>query len=170
MKIIRLVVLILFLSTQLLACSERDWDEGVEAYKRGDYVVALVKWRPLAEQGRNNAQYWLGQMYYKGHGVSQDDKEAANWYRKAAQQGYVPAQYNLGSLYHTGPGVAQDYKEAMKWFRKAAEQGSDKSKYRLDAMYAQGQGLTQDNNEAVNWCRKAAEKGHFGAQIKMGYI
>ncbi len=95
-------------------------DEGLAAAKRGDYATALREFRPLAEQGNAQAQYYIGFMYRKGRGVPQDDAEAAKWYRKAAAQGNAEAQNNLGGMYRKGRGVPQDYAEAVKWYRKAA--------------------------------------------------
>ncbi len=57
------------------------FDEGMAAYKRGDYATALREWRPLAEQGHNGAQNNLGLMYDNSRGVPQDYAEAAKWYR-----------------------------------------------------------------------------------------
>jgi TPR repeat protein len=57
--------------------------------------------------------------------VSQDNAEAAKWYRKAADQGHANAQYNLGVMYSTGQGVPQDYVEAHKWFNLAASRLTD---------------------------------------------
>ena len=68
------------------------------------------------------AQYMLGMIYYKGHGVPRDYKEAMSWLRMAAEQGHPKAQQLLGMMYHNGEGVPQDYNEAAKWFRKAKEQ------------------------------------------------
>jgi len=65
-------------------------EEGFAAYKRGDYATALKEFRALASEGdavATVAQANLGMMYENGHGVTQDYKEAANWYRKAAEQG-----------------------------------------------------------------------------------
>ena len=42
-----------------------DWDDGVAAYKRGDYVTAYQEFRPLAEQGDAKTQFNLGIMYAK---------------------------------------------------------------------------------------------------------
>jgi hypothetical protein len=98
-------------------------DEGVAAYKRGDYASALREWRPLAKQGNAKAQNNLGIMYSEGLGVPQDDAEALQWYRKAAEQGDADGQFNLGLMYANGEGVPQDYARAVKWYRKAAEQG-----------------------------------------------
>ena len=56
----------------------------------------------LAEKGDARAQLEVGQTYYFGTGVEQDDEEAVKWYRKAAIQGHRVAQYNLGEMYATG--------------------------------------------------------------------
>jgi hypothetical protein len=74
------------------------FNEGVDAYNRGDYATAVREWRPLAKQGTAEAQYNLGVMYDKGRGVPQDHAEAVQWYRKAAEQGDAGAQYNLGLI------------------------------------------------------------------------
>ncbi len=50
------------------------YQEGYDAYNRGDYDTALKEWRPLAEQGNEAAQANLGFMYAKGQGVPQDDQ------------------------------------------------------------------------------------------------
>ncbi len=44
------------------------YQEGLDAFDRGDYETALKEWRPLAEQGVAKAQYGLGFMYQKGKG------------------------------------------------------------------------------------------------------
>ena len=93
------------------------FDEGVAAFKRGDYATALREFRPLAERGDATAQFNLGIMYDTGLGVPQDYAEAARWYRKAADQGNATAQFNLGFMYSNGRGVPQDYAKAVKWSR-----------------------------------------------------
>jgi len=64
-----------------------DFQKGLEAAQRGDYVTALREWTPLAEQGDASAQYNLGVMYGNGQGVPQDYKAALEWYTLAAEQG-----------------------------------------------------------------------------------
>jgi uncharacterized protein len=53
----------------------------------------------------------LGHFYDYGHGVSQDYKEAAKWYRLAAIQGYPEGQLSVGMLYRQGRGVPEDFKQ-----------------------------------------------------------
>jgi TPR repeat protein len=126
-----LAVLILILLTacgapqDLGAGSEpHNFNMGLDAYKRGDFAIAVDELQPLAESGNTNAQFLLGFMYGHGEGVPQDDIEAAKWYRKAAAQGHDSAQNNLGFLYEYGLGVTYDQTEAKKWYRKAAAQGN----------------------------------------------
>jgi TPR repeat protein len=78
------IVLILMLTGGAAAGPHED---GVAAHERGDYATALRLWRPLAEQGKANAQYNLGVMYDKGQGVTQDYVQAHK--RKPAEAGLV---------------------------------------------------------------------------------
>lgn len=101
------------------------YQEGIDAYAQGNFVLALEKFKPLAEHGNAQAQYNIGMMYRQGKGMPQDDKEAAAWLSKAAEQGYVEAQENLAVLYSQGRGVAQDWVQADKWFSIAAVSGKE---------------------------------------------
>jgi len=98
-------------------------DQGVTAYKQGDYQTAFKFWLPLAEQGNVRAQFNLGVMYEVGRGVKQDYFEAVKWFRKAAEQGVARAQLNLGVHYYQGHGVRQDKGQAKEWFGKACDNG-----------------------------------------------
>ena len=89
------------------------FDEGLAAYKHGDYGTALREFRLGAAESDARAQYALGVMYAKGRGVAQDYAEAVTWYRKAAVQGDYRAQTNLGLMYADGLGVPQDYAAAV---------------------------------------------------------
>ncbi|MBO5694798.1 MAG: protein kinase, partial [Lentisphaeria bacterium] len=74
--------------------------------------LVVKRYRKAAEQGDAKAQNNLGDCYYKGHGVTQDYKEAVKWYRKAADQGLASAQCNLGVCYEYGHGVEKNLTEA----------------------------------------------------------
>jgi TPR repeat protein len=100
-----------------------DFQAGLDAYQKGDYVGATKEWRPLAEAGDPIAQYNLGLLYLDGHGVPQSSAEAANWFRRAAEQDYTEAQHNLGAMYGSGQGVKRDYVQAYKWLNICAAKG-----------------------------------------------
>jgi len=101
-----------------------DFQAGLDAYQKGDYVTAAKEWRPLAETGDAIAQYNLGLLYLDGHGVPQSPVEAANWFRRAAEQDYTQAQHNLGAMYGTGQGVKRDFVQAYKWMNICAAKGN----------------------------------------------
>ena len=146
------------------------YDEGLAAYKNGDYATALREWRPLANQGYANAQTNLGWMYANGRGVTKDEAEAVRWYQKAADQGHANAQTNLGWMYAKGQGVTKDEAEAVRWYQKAADQGYAKAQFNLGNMYANGRGVTKDEAEAVRWHQKAADQGNAMAQYSLGWM
>ena len=149
-----------FHSTAWADTPEQQFQQGLEATKRGDYQTAFKLWLPLAEQGDASAQFNLGLMYDNGQGVKQDDVDAVKWYRKAAEQGYAKAQFNLGVMYHNGLGVKQDDVEAVKWYRKAAEQGYADAQANLGSSYSAGRGVRQDKGQAKEWFGKACDNGY----------
>lgn len=114
------------------------FDEGFEAYKKGNYTVALKEFKQAAEQGNAHAQFGIGLMYDRGEGVPQDYKQAIEWYTKAAVQGDDYAQYTLGGMYANGRGIPQSYKQAFDWWQKAANQGHIGSQFGIGLMYDRG--------------------------------
>jgi len=123
-----------------------------------------------AEKGNAEAQFNLGLMYAKGHGVAQDFAKAKAWFEKAAAQGLAEAQTTLGVLYVQGQGVAQDFGKARAWYEKAADQGYAEAQTNLGALYAQGQGVSQDFTKAKAWFEKAAAQGVGKAQFNLGVL
>jgi TPR repeat protein len=126
-----------------------------------------------AEQGDEDAQFYLGHMYLLGKGAPKDKAEAFKWWQKAAEQGHADAQYELARMYYEGYGVpwndatpSDGDREAIKWWRKAAEQDHTKAKaqHNLGVMYLNGQGVPEDKAEAIKWFRMAAEQGHEEAK------
>ena len=97
-----------------------EYEDAASSYDRGDYATALRLFKPLADQGRAGAQYFLGFMYGTGQGVLKNESESLKWHRKAADQGEAQAQYNLGVMYAYGAGEPQDYVKAHSWFNLAA--------------------------------------------------
>lgn len=133
--------------------------DAVTAIQNGDHATAAIKFRLVASQGVDTAQYNLGYMYSEGLGVVQDYAEAARWYRMAAEQGYSSAQFNLGGLYYRGEGVGQDYTQAARLYRLAAEQGHAAAQHQLGINYLEGHGVAQNFERAYMWVSLAASSG-----------
>jgi len=145
-------------------------EDGIAAYRRGDYATALSLLRPLADQGNATAQDGLGSLYEQGRGVARDDGQAVQWFRKAAEQGLATGENDLGFMYSQGRGVAKDDAQAVLWYRKAAEQGLAIGENNLGFMYREGRGVTRDDAAAVQWFSKAAAQGNARGQTNLGYM
>jgi len=102
----------IFLLVGMLAVSGCTKNEKYEPYS-----VELVK---KAEAGNAKSQYSLGFCYFEGEGITQDKKEAVNWFRKAAEQDDIRAQLYLADCYKNGEGVNQDIDVAEGWREKAS--------------------------------------------------
>lgn len=145
-------------------------NDGVTAYERGEYAVALKHFTAQAESGDAVAQRYLGVMYGRGLLVAQDDKIAVSWYLKAAEQGDGNAQNNLANRYHGGRGVTRDIVVAAMWYRRAAEQGIATAQINLVPLYAKGLGVRQDFVQGYMWSILAGRQGVKAAKITLSYL
>lgn len=157
MKMVSGLLAMLCLAVSLTA--QAGFDEGMEAYGKGDYRHALSEFKMAAEKGDLHAQHNLGMMYAFGLGVEKDEKLAVRWYRKAAERGFAPAQYSLGQAYEEIIGVWRDEVVAADWYSKSAEQGYGKAQFSLGLMYARGLGVKKDLVQAYKWFHLAALSG-----------
>ena len=89
--LIHRLILAAILTVVLAVPAWADFEEAVEAFKRGDYETTYFELRLLAEKGHPVAQFHLGFLYDTGQGVQQDYEKAIKWYRRSARQGYFEA-------------------------------------------------------------------------------
>jgi TPR repeat protein len=125
---------------------------------------------PWVEQ----AQFELGERYYRGEAVPRDMAKAAEWWQAAAERGNASAQASLGYMYYRGALVGErvfrDDAEAILWWQKAADQGHAGAQYSLGFMYRTGQGVSRDDVKAAEWYQKAADQGHASSQYSLGFM
>jgi TPR repeat protein len=132
---------------------------------------SVVDLRQRAESGEAESQYQLAIRYSSGNGVSKDDAEALNWFRKSAESGSAMGQVTLGLIYRQGSrGVKEDPAQAVEWFRKAANQGNANGQSELGFMYERGEGVPQDDREAARLYALAAAQGLPVAQFDLAYM
>jgi uncharacterized protein len=116
--------LVLIVATPALA-QVNDTKAGVDAFMAGDYDRAVRIWRPLAIAGDADAQYNLGQAYWLGRGVAEDQKQAEDWYRRAAEQNQPKARDAYGlMLFQTGR-----RQEALPYIEESAGHGLPQAQY-----------------------------------------
>jgi uncharacterized protein len=139
-----------------------DFQDGEDAYDRGDFQTAFEKWKPLAEKGDLGAQYNLGGIYFQGLGVAQDFKKARKWLMLSAEQGDDRAMYNLGVIYLQGAGITKNPEKAFSLFESSAKKGNVKAQNALGEMFAFGDGITKNFVQAFKWWSIAYVNGDKG--------
>jgi TPR repeat protein len=155
-------LILLVVTFAIIGCSEKpqsdaaNYQEGIDAYSKGEYSTALKKLQPVAERGNPQAQFYLGLMYSKGDGVKQDHNTANDWWNKAAEQKHTGAQENLGLTYAKGSGVARDWVQADKWFSIAAALGKETAinNKKTVEVHMQPESIAEANDLAKEWLEK----------------
>ena len=142
--------------------------ESPDSPERKKLEFKLTKLRSELEDPSDYLK--LARLYENGTGVSQNDSEALEWYRKAAEKGNADAQIELGKRYFDGRGVSANEAEAVVWYRKAADKGNTEAQLELGDRYFEGRGVEQKYSTAAEWYRKAAEQGIARAQYQLGLM
>jgi TPR repeat protein len=99
-------------------------------------------------------RYYMGEVYYHGHGVADNDAMARQYFEQAANQNInlsatAGAKYNLGVIYFRGDGVDKNYVTARQYFEQAANQNDNLlaaagAKYFLGEIYYRGDGVDKN--------------------------
>ena len=132
-----------------------DIESGKRAYQQKDYATALKEFTPLAEQGNQDAQLFLGKMYMLGQGVLKDPDQAIKYLKASGEQGNAVAQFFLGAMYLL---PHKNIIEGVKWLRLSAEQGQQDAQLLLGKSYLQGdKELPRDPVQAEMWLQLAAK-------------
>ena len=147
-----------------------DFATGWEAYRDGDYAIALEAWLPLAERGDIDAMYDVAALYESGMLGEPDMASALIWFRRAAERRLAAAQYHLAWLYDMGFGVDPNSERSLEWYRRAAERGHTKAQFNLGVAYERGAAIAPDVGQAARWYREAANTGLPPAQYNLGRL
>ncbi len=113
-----------------------------------------------AEQGDVQAQYAVGDMYFKGRGTLVDLEQARIWLERAAASGHRKAEFRLGYMYLKGYGVERDDGRAFPLIKSAALKRYAPAQFYLGQMYALGIGVQQSRNRALKWLTASLEEGY----------
>lgn len=160
-----LLILLVPLSLAAQAAPANDpLTDALRALEAGRHQQGIQMLTPLANGGNTLAQYRLGMLYYHGQGVSEDEKMAIYWWKKAAEQGNVESMFQLGSAYlfgtQTAKFVPDPDREAAIWYFQAASAGHAEAQYHLGLLFLAGKGVVENRQESSRWMQKAAAQGH----------
>lgn len=169
----RLLIFLLIALVWLSASQAATVDEGLQAFRGGDYGGALDTWLSLSEQGNARATYYLSLLYAQGKGVKKNTSLAMEFLAAAAKGGHAVAQFNLGNHYNQGKWVKEDPRIAAYWWRMAAAQGMQRAEHNLGSLYLMGRGVDKDVDKALEWYERAALHGskqsrEMAEQLKAG--
>lgn len=144
--------------------------EAYAAYKSGNYATAYEIWERLADSGNTTALINLANLFQQGQGVTEDQRRALSYVKRAAKLGDRRAQYELGMAYESGIVIDRDIDQAAYWLKKSADNGSPDGQFAYGVMLAtaRGKGLKQltdaDKTRALHWLRKAQKNGNLEAK------
>jgi uncharacterized protein len=114
--------------------------------------------------------YEKGMNSLLGVGVSRNDLNAVDYFRRSAELGYLQAQVTLGYFYDTGTVVSQDSTQAADWYKKAAKQDDRLADWLVGRLYFTGSGVPRDLNAAQSWLQKSANQGDPFGQYLLGMV
>lgn len=166
---IRLLAGMLLIAPQISAAGV--YEDGIAAYRAGEYEKAIELLIKAGDQGNAKAQYYLSVLYEGGSGIDKDMEASLNWLKRAAEGGMVEAQRNLGVFYHDGvDDPDDDIDQAIYWYQRAASQGDLTGQLRLGILLDREKNTTFDHREAIRWYLLAARQGVAQAQHNLGVM
>jgi len=163
----------LFVLVQRAARGDMAWS-SLSANDSAEVATVLKLLRKAVKLGSAAASNVLGLLYYMGHGVAVDDKEAVQHWSHAAD-GKPPsaaALFNLGAATKEGRagGHASLHERntgAFAFTKRAAELDYPQAQNNLGKMYELGDGCPLNEKESLQWTLKAAGQGFVPAQARM---
>jgi TPR repeat protein len=114
--------------------------------------------------------YEKGMNSLLGVGVSRNDLNAVDFFRRSADLGYPQAQVVLGYFFETGSIVPGDAAQAADWYKKAARQDDRLADWLVGRLYYTGNGVPRDLNAAESWLQKSANQGDPFGQYLLGLV
>lgn len=146
-------------------------DDALKVLEAGSDAKAVQVLTRIANEGNPLAQLRLGDLYFHGKGIAEDENMAIFWWKKSAASGNAEAMYQIAHAYLFGntaaKGVTDPDREAATWYFQAASAGHAEAAYTLGLLFIAGKGVVEDRTEAIRWFRIAAGKGHVEARKAM---
>ena len=140
----------------------------------GKYQDALDFYKKAAQEGNNQAEEFIGDLYLKGKlgfKKEQNEANALNWYELAAKHGNWSAENAIGVICTRN----KYYEGAYRHYKIAADHNVAAAIYDIGLMFEEGRGnfILKDRKAAFDWYEKAAESdfanlGRSYARIKVG--
>ncbi|KAI0021157.1 hypothetical protein F4780DRAFT_739322 [Xylariomycetidae sp. FL0641] len=153
---------------------QRGLDRNVDLARRYFLTVTTKYWRlkdgrtvdqpkPHLEKIASKAAGYIGRMWLRGEGVTQDFKTAQRWFDRGTKHGDAQSQWGLGMMNLHGLGVPKNVKRATELFKASADQDFSLSHVALGALHLD-QGQPEDLKIANSYFEAAVRWGNIEAQ------
>lgn len=103
---------------------------GVSALKEGDYLLAMEKIKPYADENNLDARHIVGQMHAFGLGVEMDNQQAQKWFECIDINNCIDgkSEYNIALDFMNGYAGVKDAEKSKYWMIKSSDKGFQKAK------------------------------------------
>ena len=126
-------------------------------------ALALLQAAQAADDGLvcANAQRILGDVYWNGQAVEENEAVAVEWYEKAVAGGDVVAHERLAEALLTCETLPRNATRAVDLYRTAADAGNLEATFGLAVLLVNGRdGVTRDAAAAAKLLATASDAGH----------
>ncbi len=168
------IAVVLFFALQLVyrdrGATAPTYEDGLAAYRVGDFDAARRSWVGAADAGSVESEFMLGHLAQNGLGRPWSFREAAERYAVAAEAGLPEAQMALGELYIEGLGVQPDPEAGMAWLRRAAGSGHGPALLRYGEAALHGEAGERDFDAAISAFEAAAAAGSAKAADYLAFV
>lgn len=148
------------MATQILS-------DAIKNFQVKNYRDAFPVFKKLAKS-QTEAAYYLGLMYYHGHGTARDFSLAFKQFKKAWEGLYPDAIYMLGVCYEEGKGVNANLSKAFELYQAAAKNDSELALLKIAKFYEEGRVVEQSLKTAIELYVKLTKVNNAYAMYKIG--
>ncbi|MCD6027528.1 MAG: msfA [Solimicrobium sp.] len=139
--------------------------------EKQDYPTAFNQFILLAQGNDPEAQFHVGVMYMKGHGVQKSDTNAIRYLNEAFRNKHAKAAFMLGELYRTFSLYSkfrcfvkqEDVTDPVVWYKIASEMGDVDASYKIAELLIEA-GNIEDTIEIRHYLALAIKQGHQKAE------
>jgi len=148
------ILTLLFLVPAHAETPQEYYVKANEAFDKADIVSAMAFYRKAAEAGYVPAQTRLAYLLDQ----SEENEEAAVWYKRAIENGDAEAEFGLAGMYVSGDGIPENAEEALRLFTSSANKNHIPAIHVMVAAYEKGEmGLRIDYEAARAWLEKSVQ-------------
>ena len=89
----------------------------------------------LANQNIPEAQFYLGEIHYRGEYITRDINKSIHYFTLASNQNIPKAQFTLGLIYYLGEYITRDINKSIHYLSLAANQNNPEAQFILGNKY-----------------------------------